>query len=261
MQKNAVAAAPASPRTGGSRRSVAEVLVARRLDAGEDPHSSLLRREGTKKASREAWEGDEAAVRRLRAHAPASPRGPHPEPVRDGHHRVSHLPVESSDELCRCLGSKEHVLRQARALRHPPPPLDRGVSGSLSLLGGFFTSSQIGKRWFESFSIPGLLRLRGEPADAEDLRQRRAGAARPRLPVEGRRHPGEGDREGGRGGRGRQQGLAHELLLLDRHARLRLEGRSHDLRGDLPGPAAGVQLESARQGGARCVRRRTRHRA
>jgi hypothetical protein len=70
---------------------VAEMLGARGLDAGEDPHPvDSPRSQGRKKRPRaRPWKTDEAADAALRARVPASPAGPHPTPVRDGHHRVT----------------------------------------------------------------------------------------------------------------------------------------------------------------------------
>ena len=108
---------------------------------------------------------------------------------------------------------------------------------------------------------PRLLVLRGEPADAEDLRHRRAGAARGGLPQRRRRHEADRDRARDRGGREGQPRLARLVVLLDRQPRLRLQGRPHDLRRDL---SARRRRPSARRcTSTRCARssRRTRPRA
>ena len=98
---------------------------------------------------------------------------------------------------------------------------------------------------------PGLLVLRGEPADAEGLRHGRAGAARRGLPQRRRCHQAARNPEGGRGSRRGQPRLARLVLLLDRREpRLRLEGRPHDVRRDLPAEEPHLQLVGAPRRGA-----------
>ena len=122
--------------------------------------------------------------------------------------------------------------RTPRPPRHPPSPLDRGRVDPAARLRALHDVTPL-QPLVRVVLHPGLLRVRGEPADAEDLRLGRAGAARRRLPLEGRRHRRTRDREGRRRrGRG-QPRLAFERLLLDRLGRLRLEGSAHDVRRDL----------------------------
>ena len=98
---------------------------------------------------------------------------------------------------------------------------------------------------------PRLLVLRDEPADAEDLRHRRAGAARGRLPQRRRRHQADRDRARGQGGREGQSRLARLLVLLHGQPRVRLQGRPHHLRRDLSAEDADVQLLGPPRPGAR----------
>ena len=100
---------------------------------------------------------------------------------------------------------------------------------------------------------PGLLVLRGEPADAEDLRHRRAGAARGGLPQRRRRHQADRDPARGEGGREGQSRLARLVVLLHRQPRLRLQGRPHHLRRDLSAEDADLQLVGPPRPGARAA--------
>ena len=149
-----------------------------------------LGREGTKKASREAWEGDEAAPAALYARTlPPRPEGHTQNRYETVTIECHILPGESSDELspfCRVEGSMFFVKLAHFVIRRRRWIVSR--SGSLSLFVGFFTSSQIGKRWFESFSIPGYSAYE---ANQRTLKTFGSGEQAPlvaRLPVEGRRH-------------------------------------------------------------------------
>ncbi len=116
-----------------------------------------------------------------------------------------------------------------------------GIWVVLTLFGAF-SAGQVSKRWYQSFSIPGYSGYETNQRDATPLRQRRAAPARRSLPEPRRRHRAEGhrdrDRQGGRG----QPGLTRLLVLLDRQQGLRLGGRPHDLRRDLPGRQRQLQL-------------------
>ena len=119
-----------------------------------------------------------------------------------------------------------------------------GVWIVLTLFGAF-SAGQVSKRWFESFSIPGYSAYEANQRTLQDLRHRRAGAARRRLPQRRRRH--EGSRASQKAidaAAAVNPGSRVVVVLLDRQPRLRLEGRAHDVRRDLP---AGHARPSARR--------------
>ena len=80
----------------------------------------------------------------------------------------------------------------------------------LLFLFGIFTTSKIGKRWFESFSIPGYSAYE---ANQRTLKTFGSGEQAPLVVVfeaDGRRRPGARDRGGGRCAGRRQPGLPHQ---------------------------------------------------
>ena len=87
------------------------------------------------------------------------------------------------------------LARETRPPDRAPPRAVIGVWIVLTIFG-MFSAGQVSKRWFESFSIPGYSAYEANQRDAQDLRDRRAGAARRRVPQRRRHH--EGDRASSR---------------------------------------------------------------
>ena len=144
---------------------------------------SILLREGTKKASCEAGSGAKRLLRRLRAHAPASPRGASTQLRYETVTIRYMIPRRSA-----CAASIAFHNVQAECSSASPISSFAAAAGSSSrwillFVFGFFTTSKTRRPLVRVVLDPGLLGLRGEPARAEDLRQRRAGAARRRLPA------------------------------------------------------------------------------
>ena len=118
-------------------------------------------------------------------------------------------------------------------------------------LFGAFSASQVSKRWFESFSIPGYSSYE---ANQRTLKAFGTGEQSPMVAVfhsSGDITKQAGIQTGGCGGRQGQPGIARLLVLVDGQPRLRLEGRAHDLRRDLRGRHSRLQLDDAHQGSAR----------
>ena len=124
----------------------------------------------------------------------------------------------------------------------------------LSLLVGFVSASQIGKRWFESFSIPGYSAYE---SNQRTLKKFGNGEQAPLVAVF--RSNGDVTKERGitkaiARGRGREQGLADELVLLHPRPVVRVEGPAHDVRRDLPARVPRLQLERGHEAGARAIK-------
>ena len=164
-------------------------------------------------------------------------------------------PLDDRAKRCElsCVHNNPLYLTQLRAAaetsvaRYPPPRMLEGLAHWIirhrraviavwvvTTIFGVYSAQAVSKRWLTQFSIPGYSAYEANQTHAPHLRERRAGADDRRLPQRRRRHEGAGNREGDRRGPGGQQGLAGQLVLLDRQPSLRLEGRPHDVRDDLP---------------------------
>ena len=98
------------------------------------------------------------------------------------------------------------LARRDRGARETPPLLAslahlivrrrRAVIGVWIVAHAFgaFSAGQVSKRWFESFSIPGYSAYEANQRTLQDLRHRRAGAARRGVPQLRRRDEGDRDR-------------------------------------------------------------------
>ena len=125
-----------------------------------------------------------------------------------------------------------------------------GVWVVLTLFGAF-SAGQVSKRWFESFSIPGYSSYE---ANQRTLKTFGTGEQSPLVAVfhtRRRRHEAGRDPKAIAAAAKVNPGSRVLLVLVDGQPRVRLEGRAHDVRRDLPARHAGLQLDGAHQGGAR----------
>ena len=119
-------------------------------------------------------------------------------------------------------------------------------------LFGAFSAGQVSNRWFESFSIPGYSAYE---ANQRTLKTFGTGEQAPLVAVfhsDGDVTKETGIAAGDRRSGGGQPRLAR-LAPTSRPAepRLRVEGRAHDVRRDLPAGDAELQLDGAHRRGAR----------
>ena len=129
-------------------------------------------------------------------------------------------------------------------------------------LFGAFSAGQVSKRWFESFSIPGYSSYE---ANQRTLKAFGTGEQAPLVAVfhsDGDITKEAGIQKAVAAAAAVNPGSRDLVLLLDRREpRLRLEGRAHDLRRDLPAEDADLQLVGAHRRGAGEAQGRTRRRA
>ena len=118
-------------------------------------------------------------------------------------------------------------------------------------LFGAFAAGQVSKRWFESFSIPGYSAYE---ANQRTLKTFGTGEQAPLVAVfhsNGDVTKDAGIEQAIADAAAVNPGSRVVVVLVDRQPRLRLEGRPHGLRGDLPAGDADVQLVGAHLAGAR----------
>ena len=212
---------------------------------------SILLRQGMKKASDRGRKRATAAVSALRAHAPASPPAPRP---RTDTRRSPFGFMISASLACAASPGFHNVQSECSSSASPisssAAAAGSSARGSCSSSSGCSRRSKLGDRWFESFSIPGYAAYE---ANQRTLKTFGSGEQPPLVAV----FRSNGDVTQGDAGsprrsprRGRQPGLADELVLHDRHRRLRLEGPAHDVRRDLsagqPGFNSNVHIKQVR---------------
>ena len=254
MQKKRVALLLRGARTGGSRRSGCRGACrrsagCRRRSSSFGPFSFVSRDE---KGLVRGLGRDEAAVARARracsrlapgARARSDTRR---SPSRPHDTRVTSLRSPLTVSL-----TWRVSVRASRPLRHPPPPLDRRDVDPPVRLRALHDQPAV-RPLVRVVLDPGPLGVRVQPARAEDVRDRRAGAARRRLPLERRRDAGPaGSERAVAAGVAVNPGSRTSSYFSTQLRRIPLEGPAHDVRGDLPAGHAGLQLERAHQEGAR----------
>ena len=123
-------------------------------------------------------------------------------------------------------------------------------------LFGAFSASQVSKRWYQSFSIPGKSAYE---ANQRTLKTFGTGIRPPDVVVfhtDRRRDEEHGDRRCDAAcGRGRAA-LPDQLVLLHARPHVRLEGQAHDLRGGVSAGAVDVLDHERGRRRARCRRAR-----
>ena len=127
-----------------------------------------------------------------------------------------------------------------------------GVWVVLTLFGAF-SAGQVSKRWFESFSIPGYSSYE---ANQRTLKAFGTGEQAPLVAVfhsNGDITKQAGIQKAIAAAAKVNPGSRVVVVLVDGQPRVRLEGRAHDLRRDLPGRHSGLQLDDAHQGSARAT--------
>ena len=118
-------------------------------------------------------------------------------------------------------------------------------------LFGAFSAGQVSKRWFESFSIPGYSSYE---TNQRTLKTFGTGEQAPLVAVfhsDGDVTEQTGIQRAVEAAAKVNPGSRDSSYFSTRQPRLRLEGRAHDLRRDLPAEDADLQLVGAHRPGAR----------
>ncbi len=145
-----------------------------------------------------------------------------------------------------------------------------GVWIALTLFG-VFAGSQVSKRWYQSFSIPGKPAYESNQRTLEKFGTGIRPPDRRGLPLERRRDDGRTRRQfktamknaaNAASMPGSRTLGAHELVLHDeRQPDVRLEGQAHDVRGDLSAGSRNVLDDERRIGHSRRRAERAAERA